>query len=492
MQGLQLVYIILPLGLAVVILSLVLILISQLRKEVRLSKLKVVADQYMVKVDSASKLMEGRIGQYSDQLEQRIKDGNAILSRTSAQIADLDGYSQDLSNLKSAMTTYHEALRQLADLTNKSRKELDFLQERSALFSRVQTSISSFQLKFEELSKTMFEREQRMSAVQADFQKGNDEKIAFFEASSNEKAAAMESRIGGLIGAFEARVSSDIKLFDAQISAGIADCKKQIMSDVDSHEQQIKGLKEDNLISFQSKSEEKMKWFVQKLETAFTSVAAATKQLSTELDDKTSALRDIVAGFELGADEKIHDLNERFARLEGEAAELDRILKAKDTALKELDELKQEKDMLGALISEKEKAGTEVGDQSTGVEFRMEEPTAFADVSEPEQEQNSVSALDEASEESAMFDAASSEVPEADVFADDDSDKDMVEDTEQDIEESIEGYEDFEEPEEEIPTDSEESDDEDDLDADGHSSTPADIDDEKKYVPYGESEEIKF
>ena len=178
MQGLQLVYIILPLGLAVVILSLVLILISQLRKEVRLSKLKVVADQYMVKVDSASKLMEGRIGQYSDQLEQRIKDGNAILSRTSAQIADLDGYSQDLSNLKSAMTTYHEALRQLADLTNKSRKELDFLQERSALFSRVQTSISSFQLKFEELSKTMFEREQRMSAVQADFQKGNDEKIA--------------------------------------------------------------------------------------------------------------------------------------------------------------------------------------------------------------------------------------------------------------------------------------------------------------------------
>lgn len=502
MQDLQLIYIILPLALAVVILTLVLILISQLRKEVRLSKLKSVTDQYMVKLDSASKIMENRIAQYNDQLELKIKAGEDILARTASQIEDLSGYSEDLANLKDAMTTYHQALNELSDLTARSEDEIARLDERAVLVSKVQAALESFEVKFAGISKTVSDNEARLSAMLADFQHRNDDKLAAFDSSNDEKATAFESRIGGMIGAFEARVSSDIKLFDAQMSSKIGECQNEIASDVQRHEDQIKSIKQDNIQQFGDESNAKMQAGIEKLNSAFAAVAATVKELSSELDERSSALRDLVAGFDCGADEKIKQLDQRYAKLQGEHEELESLQADKQAALKELDSLKEEKVLLVSLIQNKR---SEAESQDTGVVFpAVPLQDGMADSEDaPKQEEVITSDYPEEEpdpdeEDEEIIDDQDEDLPEDDDLTDDLLDE--ADDESDEPDEPEDSDDDSDVPEDDVYGDDDESgepdkpeDGEDQaIDQKPKTTAPADLDKQPEFVPYGESEEIKF
>ncbi|MDD4006466.1 MAG: hypothetical protein PHO44_00660 [Sphaerochaetaceae bacterium] len=494
MQDLQLIYIILPLALAVVILTLVLILISQLRKEVRLSKLKSVTDQYMVKLDSASKIMENRIAQYNDQLELKIKAGEDILSRTASQIEDLSGYSEDLANLKEAMTTYHQALNELSDLTARSEDEIARLDERALLVSKVQAALEAFEVKFADISKTVSNNEARLSAMLADFQHRNDDTLAAFDSSNDEKATAFESRIGGMVGAFEARVSSDIKLFDAQMSSKISECQNEIASDVQRHEDQIKSIKQDNIQQFGDESNAKLQAGIEKLNSAFAAVAATVKELSSELDERSSALRDLVAGFDCGADEKIRQLDQRYAKLQGEHEELESLQADKQAALKELDSLKEEKNLLVSLIQSKR---SEAESQDTGVVFPsvpLQDEKADSEDA-PKQEEVATSDLaeeepdpDEDDEE--IIDDQDEDLPEDEDLTDDLLDESDEPDTpdDSDVPEDDVYGDDDESGEPDKPDDGEDQ----GIDQKPKTTAPADLDKQPEFVPYGESEEIKF
>ncbi|MDD2233066.1 MAG: hypothetical protein PHT39_06285 [Sphaerochaetaceae bacterium] len=494
MQDLQLIYIILPLALAVVILTLVLILISQLRKEVRLSKLKSVTDQYMVKLDSASKIMENRIAQYNDQLELKIKAGEDILSRTASQIEDLSGYSEDLANLKEAMTTYHQALNELSDLTARSEDEIARLDERALLVSKVQAALEAFEVKFADISKTVSNNEARLSAMLADFQHRNDDTLAAFDSSNDEKATAFESRIGGMIGAFEARVSSDIKLFDAQMSSKIGECQNEIASDVQRHEDRIKSIKQDNIQQFGDESNAKLQAGIEKLNSAFAAVAATVKELSSELDERSSALRDLVAGFDCGADEKIRQLDQRYAKLQGEHEELESLQADKQAALKELDSLKEEKNLLVSLIQSKR---SEAESQDTGVVFPsvpLQDEKADSEDA-PKQEEVATSDLaeeepdpDEDDEE--IIDDQDEDLPEDEDLTDDLLDESDEPDTpdDSDVPEDDVYGDDDESGEPDKPDDGEDQ----GIDQKPKTTAPADLDKQPEFVPYGESEEIKF
>ncbi|MGP1418325.1 MAG: LA_3659 family protein [Sphaerochaetaceae bacterium] len=366
MQSIQLFDLIFPLLLTGVTLVLVLVLIAQLRKEIRLSKLKSVADQYMLKVDSASKLMEGRILQFEEQIETRIREGNELISRTSSQIEDLSGYSQDLANLKVAMTTYHHALDELAQLTMKSDDELGKLEKRSELFDAVTAAIDRFEAKFQEMEKRLSEGERHLASTLFDFCRRTDEKISDYEADNNSRITAFEARVGGVVGAFEARFSGDLNLFDTQMDSKIDECQKQISSDVERHEKQIRAIKEDNLKAFEEAAGKGLESNLEKLNSAFAAIAESTKELSSELDEKTSALGEIVGGFDSLADEKIQELERRSKSLGKEKEELARIRLDKETALKELEDIQREKFLIKAMF---EGRTNEVERQDTGVVF---------------------------------------------------------------------------------------------------------------------------
>lgn len=366
MQGIQLFDLIFPLILTGVTLVLVLVLIAQLRKEIRLSKLKSVADQYMLKVDSASKLMEGRIQQFEEQLETRIREGNELISRTNSQLEDLSGYSQDLANLKSAMTTYHRALDELAQLTMKSDDELGRLEKRSELFDAVTAAIDRFESKFQEMEKRLSEGEKHLASTLSDFCRRTDEKISDYEADSDSRITAFEARVGGVVGAFEARFSGDLNLFDTQMDSKIDECQKQISSDVERHEKQIRAIKEDNLRAFEEAAGKGLESNLEKLNSAFAAIAESAKELSAELDEKTSALGEIVGGFDSLADEKIHELERRSKSLGNEKEELARIRLDKETALKELEDIQREKFLIKTLFEGRK---NEAERQDTGVVF---------------------------------------------------------------------------------------------------------------------------
>ena len=63
-ENINLIYILLPLLLSAGILILVLVLIGQLRRDVKLSKLTAVSDRLALKIDETGKILEGRIRQF--------------------------------------------------------------------------------------------------------------------------------------------------------------------------------------------------------------------------------------------------------------------------------------------------------------------------------------------------------------------------------------------------------------------------------------------
>lgn len=504
-ENINLIYILLPLLLSAGILILVLVLIGQLRRDVKLSKLTAVSDRLALKIDETGKILEGRIRQFEEKLEAQIRAGNTIMDSTSRQIAELDSYSADLTTLKNAMTTYHRALDELSDLTVRSETKLSGLEKRAEIFKKVSASIDQFENEFAEINRRVDE-----------FTKKTQDRIEAYEAGNAERITAFEARIGGVVGAFEARLNGDLKQFDSQMEAKIEECQSQIASDVAAHEHSIREIKDDGLRVFDTELDSRLESAIDRLNQAYGNIAASAKDLSVALDERSSALREIVEGFDGLADEKLKELDGRYERLIAEKARLD---SDKQAAMAELDALKDEKLLLESLIDKRMSEVSGSGDGDTGVKFvPFESPIKAEESGQPgEFEYGNMSYSDYRNfggieehmikpDEDLIDSIPGEEPPEDEVPPDEpreesvyepEPEDEMLEDAVQDLDETdfAEAFEEDEpqsdeEPEAEPePASEDEPEPEEDVPEDDLSE---DEEDKPRYETYGESEEIPF